>query len=99
MFFVQNCNITGTWYRFSSIIHHKKIKLIFLKRNKSELVFVKGMEMEELRQELVKCELHNEELLTELKAREKDIIAEKREAEKVRALVLVSLLIVYRELS
>ncbi|XP_069705746.1 centrosomal protein of 290 kDa isoform X2 [Periplaneta americana] len=39
-------------------------------------------EYEDLRQELVKCELHNEELLTELKARERDILGEKRETEK-----------------
>jgi hypothetical protein len=32
----------------------------------------------------VKCELHNEELLTKLKAHERDILVEKREAEKVR---------------
>jgi hypothetical protein len=32
----------------------------------------------------VKCELHNEELLAELKARERDILMEKREAEKVK---------------
>jgi len=32
----------------------------------------------------VKFEVHNEELLTELKARERDILIEKREAEKVR---------------
>jgi hypothetical protein len=43
-----------------------------------------GSETEDLRQELLKCELHNEQLLTELKARERDILAEKREAEKVR---------------
>jgi hypothetical protein len=32
----------------------------------------------------LKCELYNEELLTELKARERDILAEKGEAEKVK---------------
>lgn len=32
----------------------------------------------------MKCELRNEELLTKLKAHERDILVEKREAEKVR---------------
>jgi hypothetical protein len=32
----------------------------------------------------MKCELHNKELLTELKARETDTLLEKREAEKVK---------------
>jgi hypothetical protein len=38
----------------------------------------------ELKRELVKCELRNEELLTKLKSHERDILVEKREAEKVR---------------
>jgi hypothetical protein len=41
-------------------------------------------DVDDLKQELVKCELHNEELLAELKARERDILMEKREAEKVK---------------
>jgi hypothetical protein len=36
----------------------------------------------------VKCELRNEELLTKLKAHERDILVEKREAEKVKSFFL-----------
>jgi guanylate kinase len=46
-------------------------------------IFISCPDVDDLKQELVKCELHNEELLTELKARERDILMEKREAEKV----------------
>ncbi|PSN58155.1 hypothetical protein C0J52_01000 [Blattella germanica] len=62
-------------------IEELRAQLSLSKRNES-LVSGEGSEIEELRQELVKCELHNEELLKELKEREKDILAEKREAEK-----------------
>jgi len=39
----------------------------------------------------VKCELHNEELLTKLKAHERDILVEKREAEKVRCFLYLQI--------
>jgi hypothetical protein len=47
-------------------------------------IFFSGPEIEDLKRELVKCELRNEELLTKLTAHERDILVEKREAEKVR---------------
>ncbi|KAJ9574107.1 hypothetical protein L9F63_008521, partial [Diploptera punctata] len=62
-------------------IEELKAQLVLSKRNESH-ISGEGTEIEELRQELVKCEMHNEELLTELKARERDISTEKRESEK-----------------
>lgn len=50
-----------------------------------------GPEIEDLKQELVKCELHNEELLKKLKAHERDILVEKREAEKVRCFLYLQI--------
>jgi hypothetical protein len=50
-----------------------------------------GPETEDLKRELVKCELRNEELLTKLKAHERDILVEKREAEKVRCFLYLQI--------
>jgi hypothetical protein len=44
---------------------------------------VLGGSIEELKQELIKAELKNEQLITELQNRERDLLNEKQEVEKV----------------
>ncbi|KAJ8871695.1 hypothetical protein PR048_028022 [Dryococelus australis] len=42
-----------------------------------------NMDVEELRQALLQAQVHNEELVSEMKALEKELSAEKQEVEKV----------------
>ncbi|XP_063223757.1 centrosomal protein of 290 kDa-like [Bacillus rossius redtenbacheri] len=49
---------------------------------------VASMDVEELRQALVRAQLHNEELISEMKAVEKNLLAEKQEVEKYASQVV-----------